>query len=59
MGSTMKEAEGANRLQLGMLAMQKGNMKEAESYIRAAIRSGLPDKENRSCSLLTVIFYHD
>jgi tetratricopeptide (TPR) repeat protein len=52
MGMPMKEAEGANKLQLGMLSMQKGDMKQAESYIRAAIRSGLPDKENESAAYL-------
>ena len=52
LGSPMKEAEGANKLQLGMLSMQKGNIKEAESYIRQAIRSGLPDKENEAAAYL-------
>lgn len=52
LGMPMKEAEGANKLQLGMLAMQKGNIREAESYIRQAIRSGLPDKENSAAAYL-------
>jgi tetratricopeptide (TPR) repeat protein len=52
MADQMKQAEGSNKLQLGMLAMQKGNMKEAESYIRGAIRSGLPDKENQAAAFL-------
>lgn len=52
MGDQMKQAEGANKLQLGMLAMQKGDMKGAESYIRGAIRSGLPDKENQAAAYL-------
>ncbi|MEO5650888.1 MAG: hypothetical protein ABIR03_13330 [Ginsengibacter sp.] len=52
LGMPMKEAEGANKLQLGMLAMQKGNVREAESYIRQAIRSGLPDKENEAAAYL-------
>jgi tetratricopeptide (TPR) repeat protein len=52
LGMPMKEAEGANKLQLGMLAMQKGNMREAENYIRQAIRSGLPDKENEAAAYL-------
>lgn len=51
-GSMMKSQEGGNKLQLGMLAMQKGNMKDAESYIRQAIRSGLPDKENEAAAYL-------
>jgi len=48
----MKEAEGANKLQLGMLEMQKGNMRESENYIRQAIRAGLPDKENQAAAYL-------
>ena len=48
----MKQAEGANKLQLGMLAMQKNDLKQAESYIRGAIRSGLPDKENEAAAYL-------
>ena len=52
LGMPMKEAEGANKLQLGMLAMQKGNIREAENYIRQAIRSGLPDKENAAAAYL-------
>jgi tetratricopeptide (TPR) repeat protein len=51
-GSLTKQAEGPNKLQLGMLAMQKGNIKEAESYIRQAIRAGLPDKENNAAAYL-------
>lgn len=51
-GSLTKQAEGPNKLQLGMLAMQKGNIKEAESYIRQAIRAGLPDKENEAAAYL-------
>ncbi|MFC4262873.1 tetratricopeptide repeat protein [Ferruginibacter yonginensis] len=51
-GSLTKQAEGPNKLQLGMLAMQKGNIKEAESYIRAAIRAGLPDSENNAVAYL-------
>lgn len=52
LGSQLKQAEGANKLQLGMLAMQKGDMKQAEGYIRAAIRAGLPDKENEAAAFL-------
>ena len=52
LGDQMKQAEGSNKLQLGMLAMQKGNLKEAESYIRGAIRAGLPDKENQAAAYL-------
>jgi tetratricopeptide (TPR) repeat protein len=53
LGGTMtQQAEGPNKLQLGMLAMQKGNVKEAESYIRQAIRAGLPDSENNAAAYL-------
>lgn len=52
LGMPMKEAEGANKLQLGMLSMQKGNVREAEGYIRQAIRAGLPDKENEAAAYL-------
>ena len=52
LGSPMKEAEGANKLQLGMLCMQKGDIRQAENYIRQAIRAGLPDKENEAAAWL-------
>jgi Tfp pilus assembly protein PilF len=39
-------------LQMGMLAMQRNDMKQAESYIRQAIRKGLPDKENEAAAYL-------
>lgn len=51
-GELTKAAEGPNKLQLGMLAMQKGNIKEAENYIRQAIRAGLPDSENNAAAYL-------
>lgn len=51
-GALTKQAEGPNKLQLGMLCMQKGDIKQAESYIRQAIRAGLPDKENESAAYL-------
>ena len=51
-GALTKQAEGPNKLQLGMLCMQKGDMKQAESYIRQAIRAGLPDKENSAAAYL-------
>ncbi len=53
-GSPMPEAEGANKLQLGMMAMQKGDLKQGESYIRAAIRLGIPDKESEAVAYLSM-----
>lgn len=52
LGGDMKEADGANKLQLGMLAMQKGDMKQGEGYIRAAIRAGIPDKDGAAMAYL-------
>lgn len=43
LGMPMKEAEGASLLQMGMLAMQKNDIRQAESYVRQAIRKGLPE----------------
>ena len=43
LGMPMKEAEGASMLQMGMLAMQKNDLKQAE---------GLPDKENQAAAYL-------
>ena len=51
-GSLTKQAEGPNKLQLGMLSMQKGDIKQAENYIRQAIRAGLPDNENNAAAYL-------
>jgi tetratricopeptide (TPR) repeat protein len=50
--SMMQGTEGASLLQMGMLAMQKNNFKQAESYIRQALRKGLPDKENQAAANL-------
>ena len=52
LGDSMKQAEGANKLQLGMLALQRGDFKQAESYIRAALKAGVPDKENEAAAYL-------
>ena len=54
LGSPMPEAEGANKLQLGMMAMQKGDMKTAVGYMRAAIRAGIPDKESEAIAFLSM-----
>jgi uncharacterized protein HemY len=42
LGMPMKEAEGASLLQMGMLAMQKNDLKQAESYIRNACAKACP-----------------
>ena len=51
-GSLTQQAEGPSKLQLGMLAIQKGDIKQGESYIRQAIRAGLPDSENNAAAYL-------
>lgn len=52
LGSSMKEAEGSNKLQLGMMALQKGDMRQGESMIRQAIKAGIPDKESLALAYL-------
>jgi tetratricopeptide (TPR) repeat protein len=54
LGAPMPEAEGANKLQLGMMAMQRGDLKQGEAYIRAAIRAGIPDKESEAVAYLSM-----
>ena len=54
LGSPMPDAEGANKLQLGMMSLQKGDFKQGESYIRAAIKLGLSDKESEAIALLSM-----
>lgn len=51
-GAMTKQAEGPNKLQLGMLCLQKGDFKGGEAYIRQAIRAGLPDNENNAVAYL-------
>ena len=54
LGAPMPEAEGANKLQLGMMAMQRSDFKTAEGYVRAALRSGIPDKESLAVAYLSM-----
>ncbi len=54
LGSPMPEAEGANKLQLGMMSMQKGDLKQGETYIRAALRLGISDKESLAVAYLSM-----
>jgi tetratricopeptide (TPR) repeat protein len=51
-GSMTQQAEGSSKLQLGMLSIQRGDMKQGEAYIRQAIRSGLPDNETNAAAYL-------
>ena len=54
LGAPMPEAEGANKLQLGMMSLQKGDFKNGEAYIRAAIRLGIADKESEAVAYLSM-----
>lgn len=54
-GSTMGETEGANKLQLGMLAMQRSDFKAGEKYIKEALKAGLPDKESEAMAHLAMV----
>jgi tetratricopeptide (TPR) repeat protein len=54
LGAPMPEAEGANKLQLGMMSLQKGDFRNGESYIRAAIRAGIADKESEAVAYLSM-----
>ncbi|MEY4702463.1 MAG: hypothetical protein RIR96_360 [Bacteroidota bacterium] len=51
-GSLTQQAEGPSKLQLGMLCIQRGDMKQGESYIRQAVRSGLPDDDTNAAAYL-------
>ena len=54
LGSAMPMAEGNNKLQLGMMALQQGNFKDGESHMRAALKIGLPDKESQAVAYLSM-----
>ncbi len=54
-GSSMAETEGANKLQLGMLAMQRNDFKAGERYIKEALKAGLPDKESEAMAHLAMV----
>lgn len=51
-GMPDKESEGTVYLQLGSIALKKGNTKEAYEYLRKAVKLGLPDKDNESAAYL-------
>ncbi|MCO5247358.1 MAG: hypothetical protein M9887_00190 [Chitinophagales bacterium] len=48
----MKGYNGVSYLQLGAISMKKGNMKDAYSQLREAVKLGLPDKENEATAYL-------
>ncbi len=48
----MKEYKGVSYMQLGAIAMKKGDTKEAYKQLQEAVRHGLPDNENRAAAYL-------
>jgi tetratricopeptide (TPR) repeat protein len=51
-GMPEKEYEGTAYLQLGAIAMKKGNSKEAYENLRKAVQIGLPDKDNEATAYM-------
>jgi tetratricopeptide (TPR) repeat protein len=51
-GMPDKEYEGTIYLQLGSIALKKGNNKEALENLRKAVKAGLPDKDNEAAAYL-------
>jgi tetratricopeptide (TPR) repeat protein len=58
-GTLTKQSEGPNKIAIGDVEYAKGNIKEAEAYIRQAIRAGLPDNENNAAALSSIVLHHD
>lgn len=48
----MKGYNGASYLQLGAISLKRGNMKEAYSQLKEAVKLGLPDKENEATAYI-------
>jgi tetratricopeptide (TPR) repeat protein len=51
-GTTDKEFQGTAYLQLGSIALKKGNMKEASENLRNALKIGLPDADSNGMANL-------
>lgn len=49
-----KSVQGGAFLQLGMLALKKGDKKEAYENLRKAVQSGLPDKDSEASAYLAL-----
>lgn len=47
-----KDSKGMALLQLGMIAAQKGNMKDSYEHLRKAIQNGLPDADSSATAYL-------
>ncbi len=51
-GMDDKDAKGMAYLQLGMIAAQKGNMKDSYEHLRKAVQAGLPDADSTATAYL-------
>jgi len=50
--SIVGDMQGANLMQLGFIELRKGNSKEARTHLLAAVKAGIPDKENLAAVFL-------
>jgi len=53
-GMPEKQFEGSAYLQLGSIALQKGNSKEAFENLSKAVKLGLPDKDSEAFAYITL-----
>lgn len=53
-GITEKGYEGSALLQLGAIAMKKGNMNEAYQHLQTALKKGLPDADSKAMAHLQI-----
>lgn len=51
-GKNDKEFKGTALLQLGSIAMRKGNTKEAYANLRGAVKAGLPDADSNATAYI-------
>jgi Tfp pilus assembly protein PilF len=54
-GNSLVDTESSNKLQLGLMALQKSNFKEAEKYIKSALQKGIADKESEAMAHLGMV----
>jgi Tfp pilus assembly protein PilF len=54
-GSSLVDNDSSNKLQLGMMSLQRSNFKEAEKYLKAALAKGIPDKESEAMAHLGMV----
>lgn len=55
LSSSLNDTEGATKLQLGMMALQRSDFKEGEKLVKAAVKAGLPDKDSEAMAYLAMV----